>query len=172
MKTKWLTILLAGLLLVVISVFSILKFVDFSWVIIFSVTFVYLLFIGIKSKSDNLKIVSFNLAAVFLALLLYEGDLVNKVKSSSTSDNIKSTGDYTAGGYMAPHSFLGYGPGGDGIFTSHRVVNDDVVYDVSYEIKNGLRYTPNSSSESKECVFFLGCPFTFGEGVADTSTLP
>ena len=39
------------------------------------------------------------------------------------------------------------------------------------EIKNGLRYAPNSNEKSTDCVLFLGCSFTFGEGLEDTTTL-
>jgi hypothetical protein len=73
---------------------------------------------------------------------------------------------------MAEHPYLGYGVRTDGVFTSKKKIEGKVLYDVSYTIKNRLRHTPNSNVNSKDCVLFFGCSFTFGEGLPDTSTLP
>lgn len=52
-----------------------------------------------------------------------------------------------------------------------RTDRGDVTYDVVYTIgDDGLRVTPGSSTG--EPVLFLGCSFTFGEGVHDDQTLP
>ena len=67
---------------------------------------------------------------------------------------------------------LGYGPPDDGQYSSIKLINSDTVYDVTYTIKDKLRFTPSSISNSKKQVLFLGCSQTFGEGLDDNQTLP
>ena len=172
MSLSWLKWLLLGLLLLPLAYLSFKKFSDYSWVIILLATFIYLLLLGLKTRIVTLKILFFNISAIFFALFLYEGFLWLRNISLTNGKSVQTSGDYTAGGYFAAHPYLGYGPNKDGVFTSKRTINNEVIYDVSYTIKDGLRYTPNSNEKSQNCVSFFGCSFTFGEGLSDTSTLP
>ena len=80
-------------------------------------------------------------------------------------------GNFESGG-SGTNQYLGYGPKHDGVFTSKGIINNKVIYNVYYTIKNGLRYTPNSNEKSQDCALFFGGSFTFGQGLADSSTLP
>jgi len=68
---------------------------------------------------------------------------------------------------------LGFGPALD--FVNRSVLERDgrTIYDVKYTIDpSGLRIAPPEASEVVGTVLFFGDSFTFGEGVADTETLP
>jgi hypothetical protein len=167
MNLSWLKSLLLGLLLLPLAYLSFKKFSDYSWVVILLASFIYLLLLGLKTKSVTLKKLFFNISAIFFTLFLYEGFLWLRNISLTNGKSVKTSGDYAAA-----HPYLGYGSKNDGVFTSKGTINNDVIFDVSYTIKDGLRYTPNSNEKSQNCVLFFGCSFTFGEGLSDTSTLP
>ena len=169
---SWLKWLLLGLLLLPLAYLSFKEFSDYSWVVILLATFIYLLLLGLKTKIVTLKILFFNISAVFFALFLYEGFLWLRNISLTNAKSVQISGDYAAGGHMAAHPYLGYGTNRDGVITSKKTINNEVIYDVSYTIRDGLRYTPNSNEKSHNCVLFFGCSFTFGEGLSDSSTLP
>src|ERR1035437_7324521 len=67
--------LILGLLLLPLAYLSFKKFSDYSWVVILLATFTYLLLLGLKTKIVPLKILFFNISAIFFALFLYEGFL-------------------------------------------------------------------------------------------------
>jgi hypothetical protein len=49
----------------------------------------------------------------------------------------------------------------------------DVVYDVIYSIDgDGFRVTPQAEGTRTSAAYFLGCSYTFGEGLFDDETLP
>jgi len=75
-------------------------------------------------------------------------------------------------GYIEEHPYLGYGASKDSIFKSKKCIKNEEIYNVTYTIKDRLRYTPNSNEKSQNCVLFFGCSFTYGEGLSDSSTLP
>ena len=86
-------------------------------------------------------------------------------------------GDYSSGKYFSKNSnYVGYGPKSDGIFSSIKIdkPTKDTVYNVKYTIENLYRKTPNSNSNSNnnKTKVFLGCSFTFGEGLNDYETFP
>ena len=168
----WLKYLALGLLIFPLSYLSFKFLSDSAWVIILLACLSYLIFLGLRTRKVSLKILFFNLSAVFIALFIYESYLWISNLSSTRGKSIQKEGTYVTGKYWAPHPFLGYGPRTDGVFTSKKSVNHQVIYDVSYTIKDGLRYTPGSNEKSPNCVLFFGCSYTFGEGLADTSTLP
>jgi len=53
-------------------------------------------------------------------------------------------------------------------------VGADLIYDVTYDTnEDALRVGPPETGESpRDCVFFFGCSYTFGEGVENDETLP
>ncbi len=56
---------------------------------------------------------------------------------------------------------------------SRKVTDHGIVYDVNYSFDaNGHRKTLGSADPSADSVVFMGCSFTFGEGVQDSETLP
>jgi hypothetical protein len=160
---KW---CLLGLLLLPLAYLSFKKISEYSWIIVLLAIFAYILLLGLKSKSEIVGIIFFNISAIFFALFLFEGFL--KLRSLNSGKSIQNIGIYTEA-----HPYLGYGPKKDGIYTHKRIVNDQLIFDnVSYTFKDGLRYTPNSNDKSQDCVLFFGCSITFGEGLHDTLTLP
>jgi len=64
--------------------------------------------------------------------------------------------------------------GTPGIFPSKALgPNGEPIYDVKYSIgDDGFRITPGNRLQAKTRVNFLGCSFTFGEGLNDDETLP
>jgi hypothetical protein len=146
--------------------------------LIFHGYFIFLTFIaivlfccGICAHKTTVKQVSFNVAAIFFALALYETYLW--INAPPAKEKGYNTGTYSDKEYFSKSDFLGYEPVENGIFTSKKHTSDSLlVYDVTYTIKHGIRYTPNSNPSSIKTAVFLGCSVTFGEGVNDTSTLP
>jgi hypothetical protein len=56
---------------------------------------------------------------------------------------------------------------------SRKSTDNGVIYDVTYSFDaNGHRLTLGSTDPSADSVVFMGCSFTFGEGVEDSETLP
>lgn len=132
---------------------------------------VVLIFSGIYSNKTILKQILYNLAAIFVALALYESFLW--IKERPARDKSYNIGSYSGKGYFKGSDVLGYRPADSGVFTSRKYSSGGVlIYDVSYTLKNGIRFTPNSNENSQEAAVFFGCSVTFGEGVNDTATLP
>ena len=168
-RTSWLKWLLSGLLLSLLAYlsFRVFRNCNYCWVIILLTVFTYFLLLGLKSQIATLKILFFNISAVFLALFFYECFLwLSDISQENSKHVLLGNFEWTK------HPYLGYGPKNNGIFTSKKTVDKEKIYDVSYTIKDGLRYTPNSNEKSQKCVLFFGCSITFGSGLADTSTLP
>ncbi len=154
----------------------------------------YLFWISSLLKKEWLKILVINTATLFLALLVAELyfwqkslplKTVKKTTEINSNTNLKpqvtnelkgqldfSTGDYATNRYMVPQAYLGYGPKGDGVYTSKRVIKGKVIYDIVYTISNGIRLTPKSQTDLKSVALFFGCSFTVGEGLNDNETLP
>ena len=56
---------------------------------------------------------------------------------------------------------------------AHKFTDHALVYDVTYTTDaNGHRKTMGSTNATADNVIFMGCSFTFGEGVQDSETLP
>ena len=167
MNLSWHKWLLSGLLLFPLAYLSFKNLSYCSWVVMFPAVFIYLVILGLKTRKNILKTLFYNLSAIFLALFIYEGFLWIKFRSQSNSAQATTTGNFSN-----PHPYLGYGASDDGIYSSKRTINNETIFDVSYTLKDGLRYTPNSNKNSLDCVLFFGCSVTFGEGLSDTLTLP
>ncbi|MCC6369480.1 MAG: hypothetical protein IT236_00600 [Bacteroidia bacterium] len=137
-----------------------------------------LIYFGIKSKRKNLKIFLFNFSAVFIALFAFETfDYVRSLFNYTTNSPVGAKYSGTFFNNLAltgPKKGLGYGPRNDTSFcaTAQRFNKEELIYDVTYCFEKGHRQTPNSKASAKKKVWFLGCSFTFGDGLNDTETLP
>jgi len=171
-RLTWIKGLLLGVLLLPLAYFSFEYFSDYSWIIILSATFTYLLYIGVKTKTLALKILLFNISAFVFALFVYESFLCLTMPSQTISSSLQMTGDNGKTNYDAAHPDLGYAINRNGVISTKRIINDEVIYKVSYTLKDGLRHTPNSNDTSRNCVLFFGGSFTFGDGLSDSATLP
>jgi hypothetical protein len=126
---------------------------------------------GIKADKEGIKILFFDLSAVFLAFFLYEGYLWLSDNFLGDNHSVKTvTGTYSSNRGFNP--YFGYGPKNDGAFTTKKTFDNRVLYNVVYTFKNGLRETPNTNETSINCALFFGCSFTFGAGLPDSATLP
>lgn len=113
-----------------------------------------------------------NLMALPLMLSLVEGVLFLLERSAESSRNPL---EYVSG-YHLPHPDLGFVPKAGGSYPASmkdRKTGQDI-YRVEYGIgEDGLRVTPRVASQDwQTCAAFLGCSFTFGEGLQDDQTLP
>ncbi len=172
---KKLTWLVPVLLTCILLLFCYLSFKIFNvcpWVIIFLAIFLYLIGLGLKSKNTNFKMLYFNTSAIIFALFIYETYLWRSKISHKNGQSVEMIGSSSEVGYILSDPYLGYKVNKEGVYTSKKIIDNEVIYDVSYTIKDGRRYTPNSNNCSMDCALFFGCSFTFGEGLSDTSTLP
>jgi len=171
MKYIRLKIFLLGVALLLFSYFSFKVFPNFNglWTIILFSVFLFLIYVGFSSKRTFLKVFIYNIAAIFFALFLFEGYLW--IKDTFNSKNkVEESGTFRSN--WKPDTNLGYSIKDDGQYTHKKIVNDSVIYDLTCNIRNGLRFTPNSNESSSSCAMFFGCSFTFGAGLGDSSTLP
>lgn len=70
-------------------------------------------------------------------------------------------------------SLLGYRPDNNKYSTGKKIFGDTLIYEMSYHLdSSGHRVTPDSLSANKKFGIFLGCSFTFGDGLNDNETIP
>ena len=172
-NVKWFEFLLLGLFLLLLTYLSLTIFWYCSWVIILVAATAYMLYAGFLFKKTIVKILFLSISAVFFAFFIFE--LYLWITKPEEKYNIITTGTWDIsekGLYNPNHPYLGFGLNKDGSFTSKKTLNNEVLFDVSYTIKNNLRFTPNSNEKSQNCALFFGCSFTFGEGLGDSVTLP
>lgn len=170
-KLRLLAWLLVGFLLLILAYlsFEVFPSCNYNWILILFAAFTFLLISGLRTKIMTFKILLFNISAIFFALFLFESYLWLKDIWPPKASIVET---HSEGGYGTTHPYLGYGPKHDGIFTVKKTLDSEIIYDISYTIKDGLRYTPNSNEKSENCALFFGCSFTFGQGLSDSSTLP
>jgi hypothetical protein len=118
----------------------------------------FLIFSGIKIRRNVLKHIFFNLAAVFASIFLYEIYLSRPEVPSEILNDKKEL-------FYIGNSRLGYAPidTGEMVVNEIKVVNStNMIYDVKYTMKNGIRYTPENDSIKSKHAIFLGGSFAFG----------
>jgi hypothetical protein len=113
----------------------------------------------------------YNLA--FIVLFLTIGEIALFYSPIDDWKEITYRGTYTQH-HFTPLPELGYGSIREKrVTTSQKYVAGKLVYDVKYTMdENGLRTTARHAVRDGLPVLFLGCSFTFGEGVDDAETLP
>ncbi len=133
----------------------------------FLVTFVLLIWIGIRIKRDYWNHILFNLGAIFLAFGIYELSLtIRSIPDTTLTRDLE---------YFQPDTLLGY----SAIGLENLEVNvlkmftdsGDTIYYTQYGFEHGYRKTPKPDTVSSYALF-LGGSFAFGEGVSDHETLP
>jgi hypothetical protein len=139
-----------------------------------SMLFIALIFAfgGVRRNSVLQKQILFSFSAIFIAVLAYE--VISFFNHKGPETIISGTYTSTAG-YFGSNELLGYAPHKQDFSVTSRMVNardSTVIYDVRYTLKNGIRYTPTRSDRTDAYTVFLGCSFTFGEGLNDDETLP
>lgn len=114
-------------------------------------------------------------ASVLTTLLIVEFVYRTFIKKPNATDKIQPFNLY------APDSLLGYKnsqptvykivnsfPGGDTVYnTSYTILNDTFNSGIHFNFRKGYK----SNNNSKDVVF-MGCSLTFGQGLADTQSLP
>lgn len=70
-------------------------------------------------------------------------------------------------------SLLGYRPDNNTYCAGKKIFVDTLIYKMSYHLdSSGHRVTPDSLTTKKKFAVFLGCSFTFGDGLNDNETIP
>lgn len=110
---------------------------------------------------------SLSIAEIAIGLLKNPPPQGDATYFSPDSDYMKKFHAYRT---MSPFGFLPL----HGNYTSKKLSrNGDILYDVTYSIgDDGFRITPQSNDSVQVHINFLGCSFTFGEGLNDNETLP
>lgn len=145
---------------------------NYGFLVAFLLVAILLIIIGIKAKKSVIKHILFNTSAIFIAICLYEGYLLMTVEKKAFSyfeGSFTHTPEYWNG-----NGVRWFGPANEEFVISVRKIYDfnHELYDVQYTVKDGIRNTPGSVDTSKSFALFLGCSFTFGEGLEDNQTVP
>lgn len=107
-------------------------------------------------------LLTLSLAEVGLGLL--PGSNAEKTTFDPTSDYVKHYWSRTDIGALprpGRHSTRKLAPDGTDVYATHYTIGED-----------GFRVTPGSPISTSKRLNFLGCSFTFGEGLGDEQTLP
>ena len=116
-----------------------------------------------KIQHANTKAASFSVAVLTILLAGTETYLTfHKPVRRTFSD-----------GYFVSDDDLGTVPARSKVGHSTEYERGKLAYDVTYTIdSDGLRVAPTLKAAAPASVLFLGCSFTFGEGLQDDQTLP
>lgn len=143
-----------------------------SWVIIFAFLTGWSFFTSIWFKRAFLRLSFFNLTAIFLGLMIGEAYLEYTFKYVVIQGDVVQEGDCNGPNFFNPDDLLGYAPPEIGDFSClKRAADNETIFDVIYSFENGKRVIPNSDFSSEKQALFLGCSFTFGEGLPAEETL-
>ena len=72
-----------------------------------------------------------------------------------------------------PDSLLGYRPNSNAHCSGEKTYHDTLIYKMTYNLdSSGHRVTPYSLTPKEKFAVFLGCSFTFGDGLNDNETIP
>lgn len=70
-------------------------------------------------------------------------------------------------------SLLGYRPDNNIFSSGKKIIADTLIYEMAYNLdSSGHRFTPDSLTTNEKFGIFLGCSFTFGDGLNDNETIP
>lgn len=119
------------------------------------------------------------LASVFVALSIGELYLASgMVKSEyvplAKRDRTPPPGLANCNSNIQKDPLLGYSPKPQKAHTSClRMIGDVPVYDIEVNtLESGWRVTPQRGEKAETAVVFLGCSYTFGDGLQDNETYP
>lgn len=157
----------------------IIHFLNYEFVYIFLLSSIIFLFLSIFIKQKIIKKLSLVIFSVFFAFSILEYSLsftngkfmpldyfgtFNKIERNKISS-------FEEIGFLSQNKFKWI------YFADNRKNNVDlkdkkILYDVKYSVyNNGFIYTKSNNLSDKTYIF-LGCSFTFGEGLNDNETLP
>lgn len=142
------------------------------YLILIEVLLIFLVYRFRKKKLSNLL---FTICTFLFLLLVIEFTYRLFFKPKGPEYKGEFDSDYYAGdsilgfkrGRTGDQLALSIIPGGDTIFNTRYTIIPDTLPGLSYNHRAGFK-SPNTTREA----VFIGCSFTFGEGVPDTSTLP
>lgn len=144
---------------------------NYRYLLSLIVVSIILIICAIFSRKTIIKQIFYNLSSIIIALIFYEVYL--NIRSDTHKEKAYNLGSYSKGDYFQKSSLLGYVPKPFAVVTSKKYTQNGIpIYDVSYTIKDGRRFVPNTNNESTKAAIFFGCSITFGEGVPDSSTMP
>ena len=159
---------LTGICAVVASVIALLYLpLPFAWIFL-----LWAVALAVVAAITSVgRALSINVAAVFLALTIFEGYLW---LSGSHHSDIRKVSEIAPPLYE-PHETLGWALN-PGIVARHEVsIDDEPAYGATYTIGlNGLRISSPFDEDREpahECLLFFGGSFMFGQGLEDHETL-
>ena len=140
------------------------------WFTFFYSNFNHILFMFNKAKTLLVNIsISFGTIVILLVSIGFFYDIYFR-------NFFKKPVPYTTGTlFKATHSdtLLGYRPNGNTFSYGKKMFLDTTVYSMAYHLDSyGHRFTPNSLVTNEKFAAFLGCSFTFGDGLNDNETIP
>ncbi len=132
-----------------------------------------LIWASFKTARFFLKQMILSVAAVFVAVFLYES--WGFFFKPHYSRSVKYSGTFFGNEWITgSKKNYGFGPREDTTLqcSAQCQWQDTLVYDVIYTITKGQRDVPGNNIRAKRKAYFLGCSFVFGDGLNDSCTLP
>ena len=157
------------LLLLLISA-ALIGLVSYPFVFVLLLWLGALIYAAWNATTANKKAVCINLAAVAGLLLALEAHWVNKKEFRKRP--VVATNQVT--GFSMKDPLLGYTRAPNYSRDATKTVNGQASYSVTYTTdSSGYRITPQPENPLDDtCMIFLGCSFTFGDGVNDAEAMP
>lgn len=156
-------------------------FIDYEFIYVFLFCSLIFLISAIYIKNKFLRIINIILFSVFFGLFLFEFVLsfqMDKFEFSKPYEYIFSESKYI---YIKHKVYVEDKHGNkrrygfENELDKEKFLNKkeyNKIYDVTCSVReDSFRYTKGNSLSKKTCVF-LGCSFTFGDGLNDDETLP
>lgn len=155
-------------------------FLNYEFIYIFSFCSLFFLLLSIFIKQDIFKKTSILLFSIFFILFLFEFILSFKMNIFEETNyflNFDTTIDSEDSDELSFIYEKGYLDDGNiekkiRSSSNNSTDVDKIIFNAKYSIfKNGFRFV-ECNKKSKEAYVFLGCSFTFGDGIDDNETLP
>jgi hypothetical protein len=122
-----------------------------------------------KSRTNRRRAWSVGICAFAVAMLVTE--IVFAVHARLSESPIRVSGSYNLPDYYVRDPDLGYAPRKTHVAETRKQFGSALMYDVKYTSDTaGIRPTPGNPLG--RTWVFMGCSYTFGEGLADNQTLP
>jgi hypothetical protein len=123
-----------------------------------------------RASTPMRRAIAINLAAAIGLFLVLEAHWVNKKVFRQQLDIVvEHEGEFRLRDPLLGHRLV---PNYSGL--ARRTVNGELSYEVTYTTDSeGYRISPAPAGQgARQCIVFMGCSFTFGDGVEDSETMP
>lgn len=158
----------------------IIHFLNYEFVYIFLLISIIFLLISVFVKREIIRKILMIIFSIFFVFSVFEYMLSFKmgrfmpIDDFCTFNKINSNKKFS----LEERGFVNHKNSkiiyfvGNNKYSDIDFKNKKIIYDIKYSVyNNGFIYTKNNSL-SQQTYIFLGCSFTFGEGLNDNETLP